>query len=700
VVAATALTLCAPWRIGVDVGGTFTDLAIEDRAGTLRVVKVPTVSTDPSQGVLDALRVLAEEVACEVRNLLEGCEIFFHGTTIATNTLIEASGAKTGMLTTRGFRDSLEIRRGIRDDQWDHRAPFAPVLVPRYLRLPVGGRIDKRGHEIEELSEQDVRAAIEIFEREGVESVAVCLFNSFLNPVHEEACGGLLQSEWVGPGSLSVSLSSRVLPTIGEYARSSAAVANAYLAPRVGTYLRALGDGLAAGGLRGPLLILQSNGGAASLEDAVDRPVNLLLSGPAAAVGALEHCRSTLGGDSLLSMEIGGTSCDVMLMSEGRVASRDTVDVAGYPIGIPAIEIHSVGAGGGTLAKIDAGGLLVVGPEGAGADPGPACYGLGGDRPTITDAQMVLGRMRSGSYARGAVSLDTDLARRSIDEQVAGPAGLDVETAARGIVQLLEQRLVQAVERLSVERGIDARGLTLVAAGGAGALHGVAVARRLGMERVYVPRRAGGFCAEGMLHSDVRHDSYRVYLGALDSTATREATTILADLQRLADDKLRRDGFAADRRRYRWLLDLRYRAQQSSVTVEAEPGELLEPSVRSAFESEHDRLFGHVQPGGDVEITALRLQAIGLLTARVPRADTESEDRKGRSSKRRVWIDSEAGWLETPIVAGSDLTRGEQRVGPLIVEEDTTTILVGVGDCLRVDEADNFDIQIEGSGRE
>ncbi|MCH2506598.1 MAG: hydantoinase/oxoprolinase family protein, partial [Dehalococcoidia bacterium] len=469
----------SPWRIGVDVGGTFTDMVLRDDAGDLWVFKAPSVPSDPSQGVKSVLDIAAAELSLTLPTLLQNCVLFFHGSTVATNTILEKKGAKVGLLTSKGFRDSLEIRRGIRENMWDHRAPFPEVLVPRYLRRPVGGRLDKNGEELASLVTSDIDQAMEVFEAEGVEAIAIALLNSYGNPAHEDAAREHLQPfPWV-------SLSSRIAPIMGEYERTSTAVINAYIAPKVVSYLRHLDAELREQGLSRPILLLQSNGGAVSVDQVSERAVNLVLSGPAAGVGALGLYAGLAGNDNLIAMEIGGTSCDVTLMGEGQVAVTDELMIDGYHVATPSVDIHTVGAGGGTIARVDEAGLLHVGPHGAGARPGPACYGLGGLEPTVTDAYMVLGRLRPGPYAGGSVTLDDALARKAVLDKIATPLDITVEEAATGIIRLLEQNLLHAVEHISIQRGHNPRRFTLVAAGGAGPMHGSGVARALGCRSAY-----------------------------------------------------------------------------------------------------------------------------------------------------------------------------------------------------------------------
>ena len=691
--------LAAPWRIGVDVGGTFTDLVLTDSAARSLVVKVPSVPSDPSQGVLAALERLAGNLGCMVMDVLADCALFVHGSTVATNTMLEGKGAKVGLLTTEGFRDALEIRRGLREDQWNHREPFAPVLVPRYLRMGVGGRIDSDGNEHEPLRLGDVDEALTAFRSEGVKVVAVAFFNSFLNGAHEEAAASRLRQQWP---EAWVTESAALSPTLGEYERTSTAVVNACLSPRIVSYLRSLDAQLRSLGLKPPLLLVQSNGGAISVEQVAPRPVNLLLSGPAAAVGALNYYRGLLeqcetGGNdpgNLISMEIGGTSCDVLLMSAGQVAMKDDLMIAGYHVSTPAIDIHTIGAGGGTIAGVDGAGMLYVGPQGAGADPGPACYGKGGENPTVTDAQLVLGRLRAGAYAEAGLTLDLEAARRAIQTKVADPLGLSVEDAAVGIIALLEQNLLHAVEYISIERGHAPRLFTLVAAGGAGPMHGVSVARGLGCERVYVPRDAGALCAVGMLHADVRQDFQLFLRGSLDELDAGSVEADLAALDAQALAAMQAEGFGADQVVQEHAIDLHYTGQLSSLRVTLPAGGFDATAVRQAFEAEYERLYGHVQPDGMIMSAALRVAAraaTGTPKAKAGHAPAASSAEP--QERRQVWHEGH-GMMETAVYSGTALGPGATVEGPAVIEERTTTVLLGPGDRLAVDGAGNFMIRV------
>ncbi len=680
----------ATCRLGVDVGGTFTDLVLHDAEGALHITKVLSTPDDPSKGVLGALEAMAGRLDVTTGTLLSRCEAFVHGSTIATNTMLEGKGARTGLLVTEGFRDSLEIRRGMREDMWDHRTPYAPVLVPRHLRIGIPERIDRDGAICTALDGEAVRTAASLLAGEEVEAVAVCFLNSYVEPRHEREAGRILERRFPD----RVSLSSSIAPVMGEYERSSTAVINACLAPRVVPYLVRLSQDLAARGLAHPLLLVQSNGGAASVAQMRERPVGLLLSGPAACVGALDLVAGQTGHDNLISMEIGGTSCDVAMMKDGEVALSDDVMIAGYHVAAPAVDVHTVGAGGGTIATVDAGGMIRLGPEGAGAHPGPACYGLGGTRPTVTDALVVLGRLDAAGFAGGAVALDPERARGALAAHVADPLGITVEEAAAGLVHILEQDLLHAVERISIEKGYDPAASILVAAGGAGPMHGSAVARLLGCRTVYVPRQAGAFCALGMLNSDIRYDHGQALVADLDGIGSGAVDTRYRALEEEVTGLLASEGFRCERAVTAREMSLRYRGQQWSVRVAAPRFD--RDVLRRAFEASHQRMYGHIQPGGDLEITALHVVGRGLVPRIVPGPDRRTAGRPEPRERRRVFAGSGHGFVDVPVFHAGALAAGMEFEGPLLIEEDTTTIYAGPGDGVAIDGFGNTVIHTGG----
>ncbi len=678
------------FRVGVDIGGTFTDLVLLDADGALHIVKVLSTPDDPARGVLRALDSSSERLGMDPEALLARCEIFVHGSTIATNTMLEGTGARVGMLVTQGFRDSLEIRRGVRQDMWDHRTPFAPVLVPRYLRIGIPERIDRDGRKIVELNREAVENAAKYLAGESVEAVAVCFLNSFVEPCHELEAGRILEQHF---GAAAVSLSTRVAPIIGEYERGSTAVINACLSPKVVPYLVRLDNELRQRGLRHPLLLVQSNGGTASVAQMSGRPVNLLLSGPAACVGALNLVAEQTGHGNLISMEIGGTSCDVAMMHKGEVALTDDLMIAGYHVAAPAIDVHTVGAGGGTIASVDAGGMIRLGPEGAGANPGPACYGLGGREPTVTDALLALGRLRPDNFAGGAVTLVPERAHAALAMGVAKPLGITIEDAAAGIVSILEQNLLHAVERISIEKGYDPAASILVAAGGAGPMHGSSVARLLGCSTVYIPRQAGAFCALGMLNTDVRCDHGRVLIGNLDRIEGKAVETLYGELEIEVLGILSSEGFRESRAVTDRGMSLRYRGQQWSIRIAAP--HFSPEDLRRAFEASHQQMYGHIQPDGDLEVTALHVIGRGLVPRIVPSPDRRCGERPGPVARRSVFTDSAHGFLDIPVYSADTLVAGLTLEGPLLIEEATTTIYAGPGDRVDVDRFGNYVITLE-----
>jgi N-methylhydantoinase A len=683
-----------PWRIGIDIGGTFTDVVVVDEEGKLIAKKSPSIPRDPTSGIVRALEAVASDLGLSLQLLLADCSALVHGSTIATNTVLEGKVARVGLMCTAGFRDTLTIRRGIRSDPWRHRDPYPAPLVPRHLRLPLRGRIDAEGREVEPLAAEDVKDALREFAAAGIEAIAICLLHAYANPAHEHAAKAAIES--IDP-SLRIFLSSEVAPVIGEYARSSTTVAAAAVSPRVVPYLAVLEQRLAREGLTGPLLLMQSNGGLVTVAEVAKNPACLLLSGPSGGVGALRWLAATTGRRDLITMEMGGTSCDLILMHDGRIEMTDELEVAGYHIRIPAVDIHTVSAGGGSIARIDAGGVMTLGPDGAGSDPGPVCYDRGGRDPTDTDAQLVLGRLPAGAFAEGAISLNPKGAGDAIDRKIGRPLGLPTIAAASGIVRLQGQTLVHAVERVSVERGFDPRRFSLVAVGGAGALHAATVARRLGCREVIVPRLAGVFCAFGMLNADVRRDGVRSFIATLSATALADAEPVFRALEQEVAEALARQHLKPGTAAYERILDVRYPGQQSSLRIRyaGEPEKIL-----AAFEAAHQALYGHVQPDSTPQIAALRVT--GSIAAPAIPATRPPEARAVEPkpyARRRVWME-EIGAVEVPIYRGTDLHPGQSIEGPCVVEEKTTTILVNAGDSLAVSSSDIIVISIAREPRE
>ncbi len=700
------------YRIGVDVGGTFTDLVVADEGGRLIcLAKAPSRPGSPEEGVIDALGRAADSLGIDTSSLLGGCERFVHGTTVATNALLTHRGARVGLLTTEGFRDALAIRRGIRENVWDHRAPYPPQLVPRYLRLPAGGRIDWRGEESAPLHEAGVRAAVDRFAAERVEAVAVCLFNAYLNPSHEERAGEILSEAL--PEAFIV-LSSRAAPIMGEYERTSTAAVSAFLGPRISAYLGELEQALGRMGYRGPLMLLQSNGGMATVAHCRRHPAALVLSGPAAGAAAGRIYAAESGTRDAVFFDMGGTSCDVTLLRGGRPGMVDRSAVGGYHVALPSVEVHTIGTGGGTVVWVDSGGGLRVGPESAGAEPGPASYGRGGALPTLTDAHLILGRLDPRGLLGGEMPLSIDLAEEAFSAHAAGALGMTAQLTAASAVRLASRQMAGAVQTICSRHGADPRRMALVAGGGAGGLSAPAVGRICGMSRVIVPREAAGACAVGMAGSPVRYDRLRsrtLRLGEMEGASLNEELDSLRDE---VASEIERAGSGLERFSFTPAVDMRYPGQAWHLTVEVEveagglAGDLvgavdlagdLTGEIARRFHALHEETYGHNRPGEPVEITGFRVRA------EAPEEGLAFEPPPGGGeavpapvSRRRVYFESVDRWEQAAVYRGAGLGADSRVEGPAIVEEPTTAVLVEPGDTLRLGGGSAFVIDLASSG--
>lgn len=678
-------------RIAVDVGGTFTDLVVADQDGRLREFKAPSTPADPSRAVFDALGRAAAAHGVSTTQLLAACHSFVHGTTVGTNAMLQATGARLGMLATAGFRDVLGVRRGKRAYMWDYRSPHPPELVERALRLGVRERIDSAGRAVVALDEGDVRKACARLRAEAVDAVVVCFMNSYLNDVHERRAAVLAREEL--PGTL-VFCSAEVLPLMGEYERFSTAVVNAYVAPRTIRYLSRLQRDLAAGGLAAKLLVMESTGGVIDLAMCEDRPVLTVLSGPAAAAPAAQLFGECLEEPNVVLFDMGGTSCDVVLVKDGVPAHTDELQVAGYDIALPAVDVVTIGAGGGTIAWVDAGGFLHAGPRSAGADPGPACYGKGGTEPTVTDANLALGRLSPTNFLGGEIRLDENLARQAIGKNIAQPLGLTVPQAALAIVRLVNQNMIEAIKMLSVERGHDPRKFALIAAGGAGGLHAGALARELEMREAYLPRQASVCCTVGMLHSDIRHDLLQSYFARLTPESLGEAARQLETLRRTGQERLESEGFTPAAMEFHSMLGLRYAGQQWQIPIEVPwpLGSEFLPRLVARFNERHEELYGSRDLASNIEVVDLRLTAIGPTTKLKIWHDTAPAEwtRREATATRPVFFDDGAAAVAAGVYDGRQLRAGDVLAGPAVVEETTTTLVVAPGEEVRVDRFGNY----------
>ncbi|RAQ98451.1 hydantoinase/oxoprolinase family protein [Thermogemmatispora tikiterensis] len=664
---------------GVDTGGTFTDLVLFQE-GKLRVHKVFSTPHDPSQAILEGLQELGA---------LPRLRTLVHGSTVATNAVLEGKGARTGLITTAGFRDVLEIGRQTRPSLYNLRVQKVPPLVPRARRVEVVERLDERGEVLIPLDEGSLEEALATLEREEVEAVAVVLLFSFANPAHERRVAeAARQRGWY------VSASAEVLPEFREYERTSTLVLNAYVGPLIDRYLGQLEQALPAGtGLR----IMQSNGGSISSAMARREAARTLLSGPAAGVVGARFVARASGIERLIALDIGGTSTDVSLV-DGAITETTDGRIGGHPTKLPMIDIHTVGAGGGSLAWFDLGGALRVGPRSAGAVPGPAAYGRGGTEATVTDAHVVLGRLLPEAFLGGSRRLDIALARQAVG-RIAERLGTSLEEAALGIVRIANANMEAAIRLISVERGLDPRHFTLVAFGGAGPLHACELAASLSIPRVLIPAAPGVLSALGMLVADVLKDYVRTLMLPIDQEQAQAAIEgALAALEEQGRADLLAEGFAAEQIQIERYLDLRYVGQSYELTIPY-GGDCARAAQQ--FHLAHERRFGYSDPNEPVQVVNVRLKARGLVEPPVlERQPLQPEAVVQPLERRQVIFAGEAGPLahEAAIYERSALVPGVQFVGPAIVTQYDTTTVVPPGWRARVDAVGNLLIELASDG--
>ena len=652
-------------RLGVDVGGTFTDLvALVD--GDLVTAKVPSTPKDQSQGVMAAVEradVAAQDVVA-----------FAHGMTVATNALLERRGARTALVTTAGFRDVLEIARQSRPALYDLTEDRPPALVPRELRFCVRERMGPDG-ELEPLDQEGVERVVAELRKAEVEAVAVCLLFAFAHPEHERAVGAALRE--VLP-DVHVSLSSDVLPEFREYERFSTTAADAYLAPRLGAYLRSLAEQVQAASMPAPV-VMQSSGGVVEMDAAADRAAACVLSGPAGGVVGAAFAARASGFEDVLTFDMGGTSTDVAPIRDGEAQTTTESVVAGTPLKLPMVDVHTVSAGGGSIAWADPGGALRVGPHSAGAEPGPAAYARGGEEPTVTDANLHLGYLEDDARLGGEVTLRADRAEAAL-ERVGSELGLDALEAALGIVRVANAEMVRALRVISVQRGLDPRDFALVAFGGAGGMHACALAEELGMTTVLVPKAAGVLSALGLAISDLRRDDVRPYhadLTALDGDDVEQA---FAELERVA-------GRGLDSPRFRRRADLRYHRQSFELTVDADDvGALGE-----RFHAAHEQRYGYRVEGEEIDVVNLRLVTTVAVDKAAPSEPAAGGD-DGPGTHRRANFDGD--WSRVPVYARSAQGAGSQVSGPAIVELGEATCVVRPSWEGAVDEAGTLVLRV------
>jgi N-methylhydantoinase A len=699
------MTAAAPMRVGVDIGGTFTDLVFLRPDGRLDKVKVSSTPAEYSRAIVDGILAYCSQAALKREEISEVA----HATTVATNAILERKGARTALLTTDGFRDVLELRR-IRiplsyDLDWQKPEP----MVERALRFPIRERLDSQGHAILPLDVPSLEQVIVEIEAADVEAIAVCFLHAYRNETHERQVGEILRRRFPDK---HVSLSSEVLPEMLEFERTSTTVLNAYVAPLVSRYLNRLRARLAEERVRAPILVMQSNGGLISAPVAAQRPVIIIESGPAAGVIAAARVAHEGGHPNVITLDMGGTTTKASIIERGAFLRGSEYEVGspvsassrlsrgnGYLLRIPVIDISEVGAGGGSLAMIDPGGSLRVGPRSAGAVPGPACYGQGNHSPTVTDANLVLGYINPDSLAGGALRVDRALAETAIQDQVAKPSGLSMLDAAHGIHLIANSNMVRAIKSVSVERGRDPKEFIMMAFGGAGPIHAAGVARALGMRRILIPPAPGVFSALGLLRAEIEHHAART---VLVSTRGGDLAQVQATVDTMHDElktKIREEGYPSDAIKISAAGDLRYRGQSSEITVSLGSTRIDEAALREAedrFETEFERTYGYRGDRKEFELVTFRL------VATVVRGVEHGTDwmpeqvvQRKESESRKVYFGPEVGMCDTPVHARASLGI-TSRSGPLLIQEYDTTIVVPPDCCAMRDALGNVVVDVAG----
>ena len=679
-------------RVSVDVGGTFTDVIVLDEdSGDIQLDKVATTPANPAEGVLQGF----DKVGAQTSEI----EYFVHGTTLGINAMLTRSGAKVAFVTTSGFRDIYVLGRTDREPMYDFKYKKPKSLVPRSLCFEVTERLNYKGQELTPFDADQAREVAQRIVDRGVESVAVCFLHSYANPAHELAFEKVFQE--VAP-QISVTLSHRLSRVYREYERSSTTVIDAYIKPITRTYLTRLNSELVDGGFNGNFLMTRSGGGAMTLDTAREEPAHLVLSGPAGGVIGGAFLGKLIDLPNMITVDMGGTSLDASLIAEGEPTVENEQVFQTLPISIPTIDIHTIGAGGGSIAWVDEGGHLQVGPQSAGADPGPACYSKGGQEATFTDAALQIGFLNPDNFLGGEIDIDPALAEAAID-RLAQQLGMGLQDVAAGIVSILEAKMAGAVRVISVERGYHPRDFALCAFGGGGAFVAANISRELGVPLAIIPPGPGNFSALGMLMVDVVHDYARTHITGLVDMDPAQANQVYTELAAQGQDALASDGFGSDQQQYLPSAEMRYRGQEHTVNIPL-PGVTLStddiPLITERFHAAHLQQYGHSMMQDPIEIVTLRLRAVGLLPRPdLARAEAGSGDLAAASrGSRMVYDRASSSQIKYQVYDRMKLGAGDSLSGPAIVEEPSSTTMVHTGDTLTVGEYGELQIRIAQRG--
>ncbi len=694
------------FRVGVDIGGTFTDIVLLGSDGSTHTRKVSSTPDDYGRGIIQGLQEVLSDIGAKPADV----ESVVHATTVATNAVLEGKGARTGLITTQGFRDILELRRVGIPVLYDLEYEHPKVLVPRRLRREVVERMGAKGNVRVALDEASVIKAATKLREEGVEAVAICFINSYTNPAHERRAAELVRQ--LMPPEVYISCSYEILPEIREYERTSTVVVNALLGPVVSQYISVLAQQLQEMGIRRPLQVMQSNGGLMSKKLVLAKPVAILESGPAAGVIAAAHIARQMNILDVITLDMGGTTAKTAMVEAGEPSKTTDYAVgaglnaanklsnnAGYAVKLPVIDISEIGAGGGSLVWLDKGGHMHVGPQSAGSVPGPVCYGLGGTQVTLTDALVTLGYLNPDYLVGGALCIDSEKSRTAVQQQVADPLNKSLLEAAYGVYKISGSNMMRAVKSVSTYRGRDPRRCTLFAFGGNGPTLSLEIAKLLEMKRVLIPPSPGVFSAFGLLLSDAEHGAQRAMLGQLDQLSAIEIEQALVQLASEVGEVFYEEGYAPEETMVRYFADLRYREQGYELTIPVGAGRIDLAQLAADFNAEHKHTYGHNHEDYPVELVNIRV----IMSAEVQGSKEHDAqaflvsrgDGRRASGTRTAYFGPEFGPLETPVMTREDLV-GRTLDGPMIIEEYDSTCAIPPGYLVTIDTAANIDIQLKG----
>ena len=685
------------YRLGIDAGGTFTDFVLADKSGNIKIYKTPSTPDDPTKAIEDGLKIISEDLEINPSDIISQSDLCINGTTVGLNALIQHKGSPVGLICTEGHEDSIEIRLGHKEDgyRYDPDYPPAVMLSPRFLRKGIRERILSNGKVKISINEDDVREACKIFVDEGVSSIAISFIWSILNPSHEIIAEKIVRE--MMPNAF-ITVGSRLYPQIREYTRTSTAVTNAYLSPTLKSYVSAINEYFISLGGENNVRYFQSNGGLATGDVMTDRSVYAINSGPASAPIAGLSIANPFKYKNVITVDMGGTSFDITLTKGGSTNLNKNVDFLRYRIGVPMIHVETLGAGGGSIAWIDEMGLLQVGPQSAGANPGPACYSKGGEKPTVSDANLVLGYLNPDGLIGGKLPLNYENAFNSIEKNIAKPLGIEVEKAAYGIFTIVNSNMVNGIRRVTVERGYDPRDFVLVAGGGATGAHITALAKEMGIDTVIVSKLSSGLCAYGQIISDVKYNYMATIPTRLDSIkAAEKINKTFKEIESKGIEHLNKDGFEEKKINTYRSLEMRYVGQIHECTVNIDFFEITEETlqnIKEAFHNRHEELYTYSEKDSPVELVNIESTIYG----RIDRPNYSELENKGQINdalkiSRNLIFSEKGNVLKTPVYDGNKLSPGNLIDGPAVVEEDTTTLVIENGWFLELHKSGTYIIK-------